>query len=144
MVDARDVAKVLGGPAALGRRVRGFADLAAAVKEGLPTVAMRTLATLTQTSSKEISESVRIPARTLMRLQKRERLPSDESDKVYRLAHVIATARKVFQDDKKAQGWLREPNVALGGATPLSLLDSEPGARQVENILGRIAYGEIS
>jgi len=144
MVEAREVAWVLGGPSVLGRRVRSFGDLAAAVKEGLPTVAMRVLAARTETTSKEISESVRIPARTLMRLQKRERLPADESDKVYRLAHVIATARKVFQDDKKAQRWLREPNLALGGVTPLSLLDSEPGVRQVESILGRIAYGEIS
>jgi len=144
MVEAREVAKVLGGPSVLGRRVRSFSDLAAAVKEGLPTDAMRALAARTETTSKEISESVRIPARTLMRLQKRERLPADESDKVYRLAHVIATARKVFQDDRTAQRWLREPNLALGGVTPLSLLDSEPGVRQVESVLGRIAYGEIS
>jgi len=65
-------------------------------------------------------------------------------DKGDKAAHVVATARKVFQDDRKAQRWLGEPNLALGGVTPLSLLDSEPGARQVEMLLGRIAYGEIS
>jgi uncharacterized protein (DUF2384 family) len=40
--------------------------------------------------------------------------------------------------------WLKHPNRVLGGISPVSALDTEPGARQVENVLGRIAYGGIS
>jgi len=39
---------------------------------------------------------------------------------------------------------MKRPNVVLGGIPPLSLLDTELGARQVENVLGRIAYGGVS
>jgi uncharacterized protein (DUF2384 family) len=45
---------------------------------------------------------------------------------------------------KRALRWLKRPNRALGGLAPVSALDTEVGARQVENILGRIAYGRVS
>lgn len=143
-VDARDVAGLLGGKAGVGRAVRNFGDLASAVEEGLPSAAMRALVLRSGATAKEISQSVRIPERTLMRIQKRPRLPADESDKIYRFAYVLAFAAKVFGDREKANDWLRRPNRGLGGVVPLQLIATEPGLRQVERELGRIEYGEIS
>ena len=40
--------------------------------------------------------------------------------------------------------WLKRSNRALGGVAPIAAMDTEIGARQVENILGRIAYGGMS
>lgn len=40
--------------------------------------------------------------------------------------------------------WLAMPNKALGGKKPLDLLDTELGAKQVEQILGRIESGVYS
>ena len=45
---------------------------------------------------------------------------------------------------RRASRWLRRSNRALGGVAPLAAIDTELGARQVENLLGRIAYGGIS
>ena len=56
----------------------------------------------------------------------------------------IALAKHYFGDGPKATRWLRRPNRALGGSTPLELVDTELGARTVENVLGRIAYGGVS
>ncbi len=95
-------------------------------------------------TAKEISEAVRIPPRTLMRIQTKQRLPADESDKIYRLAYILAAATKALGHREKAGEWLRRPNRALGGATPLSLLSTQPGLQQVEQVLGRIEYGEYS
>jgi uncharacterized protein (DUF2384 family) len=39
---------------------------------------------------------------------------------------------------------MRKPNRALGGSAPLKLMDTEVGARAVEGVLGRIAYGGVS
>ncbi len=144
MVDARDVAGVLGGKAGLGRSVRSLGDLASAVREGLPGAAVRALVSAGGATAKEISQSVRIPERTLMRMQKREHMPADESDKIYRLAYVMALAAKVLGDRDKAYRWLRRPNRALGGAVPLAAIGTEPGLREVERELGRIEYGVIS
>jgi putative toxin-antitoxin system antitoxin component (TIGR02293 family) len=47
-------------------------------------------------------------------------------------------------EEEKAGEWLRTPNRALGGERPLDLLDTDVGAREVEDVLGRIAYGVYS
>jgi putative toxin-antitoxin system antitoxin component (TIGR02293 family) len=47
-------------------------------------------------------------------------------------------------DKPTAVQWLLTPNRALGGERPLDRLDTDIGAREVEDILGRIAYGVYS
>ncbi|MGH9345625.1 MAG: antitoxin Xre/MbcA/ParS toxin-binding domain-containing protein [Vicinamibacterales bacterium] len=39
---------------------------------------------------------------------------------------------------------LKRPNRALGGKAPLAVIDTGIGARAVENVLGRIAFGGVS
>ena len=56
-------------------------------------------------------------------------------------AQAIAMAEDTFGDEAKALAWLRRPTSVLGGATPLSLLDTEEGAREVEMMLVRIEHG---
>lgn len=72
------------------------------------------------------------------------RLTADESDRVYRLARIVAHAEEVFEDIDKVRNWLAHTNRALGGVTPLSLLDTDEGVRQVDTVLGQIEYGLIS
>jgi putative toxin-antitoxin system antitoxin component (TIGR02293 family) len=62
----------------------------------------------------------------------------------YRLTRIVGLAKYYLGDDHAASRWLKRPNAALAGKIPLELTDSEPGARSVENVLGRIAYGGIS
>jgi len=52
--------------------------------------------------------------------------------------------RQYLGGHERATRWLKRPNRALGGLAPVAAIDTELGARQVENILGRIAYGGIS
>lgn len=61
-----------------------------------------------------------------------------------RLAQVYATAADTLGDGDKAARWLKTPNRALRGGRPLDQLDTDPGVREVEEILGRIAYGVYS
>lgn len=57
---------------------------------------------------------------------------------------VIAQAVEVFGSEKKARGWLDDPNLLLAGATPRSLLNTPEGREQVLTVLGRIEYGVFS
>lgn len=66
---------------------------------------------------------------------------SGESD---RLGRVLAHAERVLGTRDKASEWLRRPNRALGGATPLALLDTNSGAAQVDDVLGRLEHGVFS
>lgn len=82
------------------------------------------------------------PRRTLARRRdKNEPLSLVETDRVLRLRRVVEEAERVFGDPKKAHRWLREPSRALDKAVPLELLETEAGARIVENELGVIDYG---
>jgi putative toxin-antitoxin system antitoxin component (TIGR02293 family) len=66
------------------------------------------------------------------------------SDRHYRLARIVALANKYLGDAKRARRWLKRPHRALDGLAPIAAVETELGARQVENLLGRIAYGGIS
>jgi putative toxin-antitoxin system antitoxin component (TIGR02293 family) len=144
VVDAKAVARLLGGETTLGRLVANLSDFAAVIEEGFPSAAMRALVESSAATPKEISDSVKIPERTLMRLKKRDRLPADQSDKLYRIAYIVALATRALGDEDKAHRWLRRPSRALGNRIPLMTIRTEPGLREVERELGRIEYGEIS
>ena len=59
----------------------------------------------------------------------------------YRLARILKAAADTLGSVDKARVWLGRPHCALGGVPPLALLDTEVGARQVDDALTRINYG---
>lgn len=139
------VPDVLGGEAVLGRPVKKSGALAALVREGLPVKALLLLAERLDMRQAEISEKIGIPKRTLTRrLTQHSRLTAAESDRAVRLAQVYSTAAETLGDGDKAAAWLKTPNRALRGGRPLDQLDTDPGVREVEDLLGRIAYGVYS
>jgi len=93
---------------------------------------------------KELADALDLSVRSLQRQRSSGRLARFESDRLYRLARIVAIANQYLGDDDRARRWLKHPNRALGGIPPLATIDTELGARQVEDILGRIAYGGIS
>ena len=139
------VPEVLGGEQVLGRPVHKGGALAELVREGLPVKALLLLAERLDMRQAEISEKIGIPKRTLTRrLQQHSRLTAAESDRAVRLAQVYATAAETLGNGEKAAAWLKTPNRALRGGRPLDQLDTDPGVREVEDVLGRIAYGVYS
>jgi putative toxin-antitoxin system antitoxin component (TIGR02293 family) len=88
--------------------------------------------------------SLDLSTRSLQRRRREGRLARHESDRLYRLARIVALAKHYLGSDEIATQWLKQPNRALGGRAPLELTDTEIGARSVENVLGRIAYGGVS
>jgi len=81
---------------------------------------------------------------TLHRRKSGGRLTSDESDKVVRFARLLGHAVHLFGGIEDARRWLKAPQRGLGGAVPLEYAQTEAGAREVENLLGRIDYGVYS
>ena len=139
------VQEVLGGEGVLGRSIGSGGALADLVREGLPVKALFLLAERMQLRQAEISEKIGIPKRTLTRrLAQHSRLTAAESDRAVRLAQVYSTAAETLGDEAKAAEWLKTPNRALRGGRPLDQLDTDPGVREVEDVLGRIAYGVYS
>jgi len=142
--ELRSVVEELGGEAVLQRPLRTESDLRAAVREGFP---QRVVAEVMHSSGltlRELAASLDLSPRSLQRRRSEGRLARYESDRLYRLARILALAKHYIGDQEAASRWLKRPNRALGGSTPLDLIDTESGARAVESVLGRIAYGGVS
>jgi putative toxin-antitoxin system antitoxin component (TIGR02293 family) len=84
------------------------------------------------------------PESTAHRLIKDHRnLDSAASERVLRVADVTRIAEATFGGRPAATQWLKTPNLALRGATPLSMLDTETGAGEVRRILSGINHGGV-
>ena|SRR5215467_723637 len=139
------IAAALGGPKVLGRTIKKPHDLADLVRKGLPANSVKALAGRLDIRNAALSERLGIPQRTLTRrLSRRSRLTASESDRTVRVARVYANAVEMIGEEDKAILWLQTPNRALGGERPIDQVDTDVGAREVEDILSRIAYGVYS
>jgi putative toxin-antitoxin system antitoxin component (TIGR02293 family) len=132
----------LGGAPIMGS-VRSDDDLQQAIRAGFPQTVVEEVMHNAGISLKELATSLDLSPRSLRRRLAGKLAPL-ESDRVYRLARIVALAKHYLGDGDLANRWLKRPNRALGGRTPLDSIDTEPGARAVENVLGRIAYGGMS
>jgi putative toxin-antitoxin system antitoxin component (TIGR02293 family) len=141
---ATDVATLLGGKRALRRALAEPHDLREVVRDGLPFGALESFVKTMGIPMTEVTKVLGLAARTLARRKDQRTLAPAESDRLYRLARVASIAIQVLGSPEKATQWLERPNRALGGDTPLSFLDTDIGARQVEAVLGRIAHGVFS
>lgn len=144
-MESQAIAEVLGGRKVLGQSIRKADDLAQLIRKGLPAGSVSALAERLHIGNAALSGKLGIPQRTLTRrLSQSALLTPSESDRTVRVARIYASAVEMIGDEQKAISWLTSPNRALGGERPLDQLDTDTGARMVEDILGRIAYGVYS
>ena len=135
---------LLGGPKVFPKKIRDTSDLQDALREGFPFAAFDNLLVSLAFRSGDLADLLGVAARTLARRKKSKQLSPIESDRLYRVAHVTMMASEVFGSLESARTWLHTANQALGGESPISLLDTEIGERQVEELLNRINYGVLS
>jgi len=92
-----------------------------------------------------IGRVLRLPERTLARRRKAGRLASPESDRLVRLAQLYQQAVELWDGNAaSAAAWFQGSCRALGGRTPLETAETEVGAAEVEQLLGRLAHGVFS
>ena len=145
MSQAEAIVKILGVENDLSAPLPGNDSphrLAAVIRSGLPPSSVESIAAYYGLSKKQMSEKIGISLRTLERHQKDNKLLSlVQSDRLLRYARIAARTQEVFEDAAVAKNWLQRSNSALGGESPLNLLDTETGAMQVDEVLTRIEYG---
>lgn len=134
------VAALLGGPRHVGRKVKDSNDLVLAIRRGLPASSLERLAVEIEFPVERVAAAAGVTARTWAR-RRGKLLKPDESDRLVRLARIVAMARSVLGSSQKARDWRSRPHRGLSGQEPISLLDTDIGVGQVQAVLGRIAYG---
>ncbi|MSP97926.1 MAG: DUF2384 domain-containing protein [Betaproteobacteria bacterium] len=113
-------------------------------RNGIPATTLDCLLEAMRRSQTELAQALRIPERTLARRKREGVLNSEKSAKLLRGTRVLGRATEIFEHLDAALHWLKSPNSAHSGATPLSLLDTEIGAENVLDTLGRIEHGVVA
>ena len=112
------------------------------VRAGFPFKIVARLQKTTKLPWAALSRFVAIPQRTLTRRQSQGKLQPDESDRVLRASRIFDMVVALFEGDiSAARKWLQTPQRGLGGETPLDFASTEVGAREVENLIGRLEHG---
>ena len=121
------------------------AKLVEVLQAGLPFRELQVLQTSLAVPAERLAPMLGISKATFHRRKgDASKLPTAVSDRVLRYARLLGQAFKVFEDLDSAKQWLNASQVGLGGAVPLEYAKTEIGAREVENLLGRIEYGVYS
>jgi len=131
--------------ALLGLRSFDTRRLVKRLEDGLSFAAFERLRSGLDLSARELAELILISPRTLARRKEQGRLRPDESDRLVRVARIFGAAIDLFEGDAAAaRMWLGTSNTALGGASPLEMVTSEVGAREVDGLIGRLEHGVFS
>jgi len=134
----RHMAASTSAPQPMLRRIRE-------IERGLPYRRVEKLISKLGETDSRIAHLVQIAPRTLARRKKEGTLKSDESERVDRIDRIYHLATELFEGDKaEAVKWLKEPNRGLANRPPLDFSRTEIGAREVENLIGRLEHGVFS
>ena len=115
-----------------------------ALRVGLPVQELEDLQATLDVPLEKLFPMLGISKATLHRRKARGKLGPDESDRVVRFARLMGKAIEVMESEEDARRWLTSPQFGLGGVVPLAYAETEVGAREVEDLLGRIEYGVYS
>jgi putative toxin-antitoxin system antitoxin component (TIGR02293 family) len=92
-----------------------------------------------------LASVIGIPERTLARRKAAGKLKPDESERLLRVSNLFERCVELFEGDVTAAvNWLVSTKVALNRQTPLLYARTELGAREVEDLIGRLNGGIFS
>lgn len=96
-------------------------------------------------SAQTLAEVIGIPERTLARRKAAGRLAPEESERLLRISSIFEKAVDLFEGEvASAVNWLSTPKRTLENQSPLQYARTEVGAREVENLIGRLEHGVFS
>jgi putative toxin-antitoxin system antitoxin component (TIGR02293 family) len=129
----------------LGLQPSDTVQLIRQVEKGLPFRVVECLRRNMGLTKEECAELIQVRPRTLSRRKEEGRLQPDESDRALRASRLFGGALELFEGDVvAARAWLSSAQPALGGAVPLTVAKTELGAREVEQLIGRLEHGVFS
>lgn len=115
-----------------------------AVRRGLPVAELSGFLRETHLPAERIHNLLRLSSRTLARRRLAGRLSEPESERLLRLRRVHELALRLCGGSAaQAARWLETPNWGLGGHSPIELVETEVGAREVERLIGRTEHGIV-
>lgn len=124
------------------RTVKDVWTTIAQVEVGFPFARLEQFERASGIAAEMTGRCLSLPPRTRARRKASGRLSVVESERLLRLERLFGLVLQLFEGNApEATRWLSRPKRALGKRTPLELARTEPGAREVENLIGRLEHG---
>lgn len=143
-VNAISTARMLGGTKVLKSEVKSDRDLEKIVLNGLPIDTVELVVGQIYPGQTDKFYKL-VPRTTLIRRQKESSLLNvEESQKAERLARIFSFDVEVWSNKDKAREFMQKPHPMLEDRTPFETSLNELGARQVEQLLGRLMFGSAA
>ncbi len=120
------------------------ARLVEVLRDGLPVQELEALRASLAVPMEKLVRMLGLSKATFHRRKIEGKLSPAESDRLVRFARLMGRAAEVMESEENARQWLGSPQFGLGGAVPIEFAQSEVGAREVEDLLGRIEHGVYS
>jgi putative toxin-antitoxin system antitoxin component (TIGR02293 family) len=129
----------------LGLKTSDWARLLRSVERGFSFDALEHFQRNLAIAPGQLLDWLQIAPRTLTRRKRYGHLLPDESDRLLRAARILGRSLELFEGDRDgAVEWLLTSQPALGGASPMDVAKTEIGAREVEDLIGRLEHGVYS
>jgi putative toxin-antitoxin system antitoxin component (TIGR02293 family) len=129
----------------LGISAANPAELIQQLERGFSFKTLQTFESRTGLALSRLAATIGIPERTLARRKVSRRLTPDESERLLRISAIFEDAVDLFEGDVGAAvNWLNTPRKVLADRSPLAYARTETGAREVENLIGRLEHGIFS
>ena len=114
------------------------------IRQGLPMSQFKNISVALDLASKDLAKILQLSPRTFDRRVRSGTLTASESDRLDRLAILLARAIEVFGRESTAKAWLATRLDALAGETPMQHSDTTAGTTEALDLLGRIQWGVFS
>lgn len=112
------------------------------VLNGLPFSALESFEKNSGLSFESIQKIVVLPARKRQKRKEQKKLSPFETERLVRLARLMELATELYEGNRqKAAQWLETPCRVFSGETPIDRAQTEMGARDVEQLIGRLEHG---
>lgn len=148
-VSAKEIATVMGGSRVLKKRVNTHGDLRTVVMKGVPKKALDKVVSRIAVRDKRNGRVMEtrtaglkwkiVPRPTYQKPGNTLNLQASET--VERIARLVAMANTAFESDEATARFMSEPHPELGGESPFEVALTEPGGRQVEEVIERGLHG---
>ncbi len=148
-VEKTAIAKKHGNTNLFSQMVSGepLAGLAAvqSIREGYSARILKAASCFFGVTDARIQHIAHVPSSTASRLEKKQaKIDPAATERVFRMGAVTRMAITIFENEVSAINWMRQPNRALCNMAPLDLMDTEPGAVSVRQVLNAIATGGVA
>jgi putative toxin-antitoxin system antitoxin component (TIGR02293 family) len=118
-------------------------DLGSLIKRGAPSASLVRFKETLGIGKEQVLTYLDMSSATYARRTRgRGKLSTEETDRIFRYARLVALATNLFNgDEDEAMRWLKSPAYAFKGETPLEHATTEFGAHEVETLIGRLEHG---